>query len=512
VAIIESGVQSRKAVVWWEQKPPDGAVFALEQRQYTAARCSDENLSANDFIAGVSTVVFVADRKLSRLQQAFNTHLLRILNSDCHVVVFAHRGSIETVKNSLSELGIEAFNIDLFDSSTVSVNSLPPQPYVRVWPSGVEMDWSDFANLIVQNVCDNAPNFAASVEIDDNTPLTEADEILIRRAFYDCSRVQLKKCSGGKSGAAVFKAFSELKNQSKQWPQANFVKLDSRLTIQAEYDKYVQKVASYIPFQLGPHLFRERCCLGADRGIIVGNFVEGAENLNVCASGGRASAAISGLFDRTLVGWHRQAARIPGTVAEILSSSFPKQIPERRLEIAKGFGSKLDLAFLKTLLSRCCGSPVLLGPIHGDLHCGNVMVRGTDSILIDFSSHEENKLILLDPAALEASLLIDGFGSYDGTIEELLKSIKVLYESDLFDKASVQANPNDPFYWYHNCVHQVRLHARQWETSANQYAAVLAFMLLKKASKDPDVGGHEDQRRACAYHLAEVVLSKTFGP
>jgi hypothetical protein len=512
MAIIDTGIQNRKTVVWWNQEPPIEAANALQARGYAAIKCSETDLSANDFIAGVSTVVFVANIKISRFQKVIEKHLKRLLNFDCHVVIFANRTSIKSVKNIFAQLEIEAFNIDLFEPSLSVSKSLPAQPYVRVWPLDVEMDWNDFANLIVQIMSDLAPNLATKIQTSDPSLINIADEILIRRAFFDCNRVQLQPLSGGKSGARVFKAFSELNDQPKQWPQAHFVKIDTRSNIHTEYKKYVQKVSAYIPFHLGPHLFRERCCLGAEIGIIVGNFVEDAEDLHHCASDGRATAAIACLFDRTLIGWHRQASRKPGSIAEILLPRIPMEIPPRRMEIAAGLGSKMGLAQMKVLFARCCCSPVLLGPVHGDLHCANVMVRGTDAILIDFSSHEDDQLILLDAASLEASLLIDGFASYSDSIEKLLLSIKVLYGSDLFDRTSLQANPGDPFYWFHTCIHQVRLHARQWEISANQYAAVLAFALLKKASKDPTIEGPEDERRACAYLLAEKILSETFGP
>jgi hypothetical protein len=264
----------------------------------------------------------------------------------------------------------------------------------------------------------------------------------------------------------------------------------------------------------------DRCCLGATSGLIVGDYVEESESLGHCACDGRSASAIACLFDRTLLGWHRQATRVQVPLADGLLKHFPKRIDRKRLLQAKKLGAKLDLAKLRGLFMLCNSTPVLAGPIHGDLHAANVRVRSTDAIVIDFFSHKEKYPLLYDAATLEASLLVEGFSNQEKNCDQWtqsvnyrkwMQSVESLYDYPPLDNVLVLANPKSKSYWFHACVLQIRRYARQWECKADQYAGALAFALLAKAEKDPHVQGPESFRRAAAYVFAERILVKTFG-
>jgi hypothetical protein len=178
---------------------------------------------------------------------------------------------------------------------------------------------------------------------------------------------------------------------------------------------------------------------------------------------------------------------------------------------ARELGATIDIKVLRGLFEHCTSTPVLVGPIHGDLHSGNVRVRATDAIVIDFVQHRDYPLVY-DAACLEASLLVEGFANDKRSPQEWLESLKPLYETPPLEGPAVnQANPKNRSFWFHANVHQIRRYARQWEFGPNQYAGVLALALLIKAVKDPNAPEREAYRRAGAYLIAEKILSKTFG-
>jgi hypothetical protein len=139
-----------------------------------------------------------------------------------------------------------------------------------------------------------------------------------------------------------------------------------------------------------------------------------------------------------------------------------------------------------------------------------VRVRATDAIVIDFFSHKKAAPVLCDAAALEASLLIEGFSGDRRQIEEIRESIRSLYDGDPFDILAFRADPRNSSFWFHVCVQQIRRYARQWQCGPNQYAATLALAFLTKAKKDPQVEEPEASRRALAYVFAEQLLVNAF--
>jgi hypothetical protein len=155
--------------------------------------------------------------------------------------------------------------------------------------------------------------------------------------------------------------------------------------------------------------------------------------------------------------------------------------------------------------------PVRMGPIHWDLHASNVLVRGSDAIVIDFLSNKEGP-VLYDAACLEASLLIDGFDKDSDSptwdVGVWLESIEPLYRDVSLREPPDHPHPKVKSSWFHACVRQIRLHALRMECKSGQYAGALAIALLKKASKDFGASPGEESRRAVAYLLAERILTQ----
>jgi hypothetical protein len=312
----------------------------------------------------------------------------------------------------------------------------------------------------------------------------------------------------GRSGAAVYRAHAELaQGQLGPWPSPFFVKIGPRQKIYNEYKNYLACVHPYIPFHLGPRLVLQRCGLGAHTGVIVGDYVDESESLNSCAIENRAAAAISCLFDRTLHGWYRAATPTPARLM------LPKSISDARFACATKLGASLPYLRLVNSLKNAKIGEFLVGQIHGDLHVANVRVRANDAIVIDFLQTGRGPL-LRDAAFLEASLLVDGSvreGSIPGwSAEQWIRSVKPLYDATPFCIAPLAGNPKHQTAWFFRCVRQIRHYAQRMELESKQYAAVLAAVLLYKASKDPEAPEPKASVKAGAYALAELIITRNF--
>ena len=91
------------------------------------------------------------------------------------------------------------------------------------------------------------------------------------------------------------------------------------------------------PFHLGPGLRLDRCELGAKKGIIVSDYVSGAEKLLDCARDGRAEHVIASLFNTTLRTWHEASTKENYPLKDYLKKRMPDKIPEHRQSLIEGF-------------------------------------------------------------------------------------------------------------------------------------------------------------------------------
>lgn len=511
----------RKHVAWFGCEPPAEGREAFESRGFKVTSCSPTELNDTGFLSGLSAVIFVQSAdKPAQVGQYLRDHGERLLNYDCQVVVRPGSGELSDdprlLRNTVEWLGLPhaGFPEKAADNAKTPkpVVAIPPPPYIGFF--GYFVPWDFIANRVVENPPGAAPNLVLHISVDDVVKKLDGDaELLVQRAFSDCLNVHLVAMEGGRSGVRVYRAYAELAGGfHAQWPQPHFVKIGERPEILKEYEMYEDDVDPYIPFHLGPHLIRERCCLGAKEGVLVGDYVEESESLRDCASQGRGATAIACLFDRTLLGWHRRWKEVQTPLSRGLNHLFPRirRLRNSRFARARALGATRDLNELRTLFERCDSVPVLVAPIHGDLHAGNVRVRATDAIVIDFCAHSDFPLVY-DAACLEASLLVDGFADDRRDIQEWLDSVASLYDHPLTGSRLPHPNPKDRSCWFHACVRQIRRYARQWECAEDQYAGALAVALLTKAVKDKNAVEPEASRRAAAYVLAERVLWTTFG-
>ncbi|MET4072607.1 hypothetical protein ABID58_007436 [Bradyrhizobium sp. S3.2.6] len=366
------------------------------------------------------------------------------------------------------------------------------------------LSWGDIAALVCDRPAGPLPEF--KLKFDEEAflarfgPEGHAERVmLLKRAFWNCSELQLISIDGGLSGAPVFKAYASLgaglvqQGATGAYPHLYFAKIGPRKKIVDEYDEYCGHIFEYVPFYLGPRLRRDRCNLGSTQGILVGDFVEGAESLISCARGGRCGHAIANLFDKTLGGWRKQQ-RVD--TASSLASYLDKKwriegqsqliaLPAERIPLVRKLRADIAIDPLKAIFDQLGQTQPLVAPAHGDMHATNVLVRHGDAILIDFEKLEPHFPLTYDPASLEGGLLVEGFiedlKKKRLTPKQLMRLIGPLYEQNALRMGqSSFCRPGDPTEWFFNAVNQIRALSWSAERAPGQYALTLALCLIRK--------------------------------
>lgn len=519
--------RSRNLIGWYgEALPGDEVLEPFRDHGFLVQPVSSPDFANVATYASMAAVVFLQSAtKPNQVVTALREHAPALLNHGCLAIVMMVTDQVQAdggrisyaglVARVLKEMnlpiaGVSAFTPEELANAELVSTDDQPLPHVRLFGTGAP--WRLVANALALVDHDTVVSAKLAIHPPKHVKLSSIQELMLRRAFADCSSIHLVAMDDeGKSGASVFRAYADLqKGLLGQWPQPYFVKIGPRDKIFREFQNYGAVVSPYVPFHLGPRLIAERCHLAAGHGVIVGDFVERSESFRDCASRGRAGPAIASLFQSTLHGWYRLAEDDLTPIPKRLH--FPRRKPPtRRLHFAKRLGLTKSLAALRKLYLRSMElTPVLTGPIHGDLHAANILVRGVDAILIDFCAHQDDMPILFDIACLEVSLLIDGFDKDDRDTISWLRSIMPLYEAPLLRSPCATTHPKEPSAWFFACVNQLRLFARDMQRCDGQYAAVLAISLIKKACKDPELTGKANRRRAAAYVLAEKLLHGTF--
>jgi len=144
------------------------------------------------------------------------------------------------------------------------------------------------------------------------------------------------------------------------------------------------------------------------------------------------------------------------------------------------------------------------------MHSGNVMVRGKDAILIDFSAVKSGPLTA-DPATLEVSLV---FGTDENdkpdAFDEWKKAVDEFYDGvPIHEPPSLGTGPG-PFAWIYRALREIRHVLIGCDCHQEEAAEVLAAYLLRFARLPPDKFKDEKlselARKRQAYALVVVEL------
>lgn len=346
-------------------------------------------------------------------------------------------------------------------------------------------------------------------------------EVLLRRSFHDCDRIYLEPLGGGKDAAGVFCVHAWLrKSIVGPRPLPFFIKFSEPDKIQSERHNYGYYADFYIPFYLRPNLVAARCAQIKGLASLVGNFVEDAVPLRVTLRAGQSPGIIFSLFEISLRGFRSQPAHGPTLTWDsplqdfVRDRAWASNVQDETIQLARSLGLNSAPTDLQTSLCNAIGSASRkCSPYHGDLHAGNVMVRGKDAILIDFSA-VKNGPLTADPATLEVSLV---FGTDEddnpAEFEEWRKAVGEFYDGvPIHEPPSLGIGPG-PFAWLYRAVREIRHVLLGSDCKQEEAAEVLAAYLLRFARLSADKFDDKDlselarKRQAYALVVAERIIT-----
>ena len=342
----------RKRIGFVRNAPSVKARNAFKQRGYTCYLLDDAALN-------VPGTLNTTDSVIISQQPGKPSHFIRdlrsfsnVLNYDCRLyiryapdtdsqsLVLDALSSEQLPPSGFSNAEVGRFSTSWFDAS------LPIfAPFVHILTA--DDDWHQLANLIANNPAGRPPNASLRIDpqavLDRGTDLADERELLLKRAFWDCSLIELFPKTDGMSGVDAFDVFAHLARNvvGGPAPYRCFVKLGPRVKVAREFERYGTTALEYVPFHLGPRLRADRCVLGRSQGLITCDYVVGAETLRDCIRDGRGVHVIGNLFNQTLISWRRAAIPEPRPLQEYLSDHLRERgiIPGHREPLIKSYGA-----------------------------------------------------------------------------------------------------------------------------------------------------------------------------
>jgi hypothetical protein len=354
------------------------------------------------------------------------------------------------------------------------------------------------------------------VVADGREPIRKVDEPLFQRAFSRCSQVTLVELTGGRSAARVFAAHMTMDgSDAGVWPQPSFVKLDRSDKIAREHANYRDYADRFIPFGLRPNI--QALVAGAERSLLVGDFVDRSESLWELAQREVAAQAVTALIDETLRGWRDQGYAsdpMTGSVAAAMRAAGiwdPDLIDECYVEKAAEAGIAAAPADLWAKLSAM-RQTWRQSPIHGDLHGENVRVRNGQAILIDLASVTKGPMTA-DLAALETWLAFELPGGADATRfgdSEWQDEIDRLYAPGAFRHPPGPCAPASKLRWMSTIIRQIRTMGIAAQSCATEYQTAVAVQLLRRC-RWSDGPAADRYRRGYGYRIAIALVEDALG-
>ncbi len=354
------------------------------------------------------------------------------------------------------------------------------------------------------------------VVADGREPVRKADEPLFQRAFHRCRQVTLVELAGGRSAARVFAAHMTVDgSDAGVWPQPAFVKLDRSDKVAREYANYRDYAERFIPFGLCPNI--QGLVQGAERSLLVGDFVDRSESIWDLARREVAAQAVTSLIDETLRGWRDQGYAsdpVSGSLGAAMRTAglwSPDLIEQCYVDKAWEDGIR---ATPKELWGMLCGMRQTWrqAPVHGDLHGENVRVRNGQAILIDLASVTKGPLTA-DLAALETWLAFElPPGADDSRFgdDEWRFQIDRLYSPSSFRHPPGPCAPAARLQWMANVVRQIRTMGIAAQSCPTEYQTAVAVQLLRRC-RWSDGPAADRYRRGYGYRAATTLIEDAAG-
>ncbi|MGY6126062.1 hypothetical protein ACW9YV_11345 [Paraburkholderia strydomiana] len=496
-----------KNVLWFGEAPQAGTQHNLDRRAYRLHR----NIaleSIKDASLGLTAVVVVNGLPCD------SPDMTAIC--DCLPMFIDHGIRVIFVTNEPSDrAGIFQHQLNRIDATYPWDRK---DSDVRFVPSlvGVQFDdISTFAPGPKWKACDIK-------QIGSSERLTEEEDRLVNRAFPKAREIRLRRLTSGFSPAKVFMAHErriEDGNSIAHWTQPRLIKIDLRKDLSDEVAA-MRVVSPFVPFELRPNL--EIYVEGFRKAIFVADFVDKSESLLDAAHAGRAEAAISNLFNRTLHRWRDRARQCDMsseplvTSAERLGMVSGDEIEEEYLEAEPIQRLRVDhIALWESL--RQYSFPHRVATIHGDLHADNVRVRGDDAILIDLGAVKgdteagKGAPICFDVAMLEVALMFTYKGEQEGKNEfeqpSWRQEVEPFYQLDsiLSNRTATVAPEADS--WRFGCLQRIRAFGIYEQSDVFEYPIALVVALWRWC-KFPSRGEADRGRRVTAFLLAVKLINE----
>jgi hypothetical protein len=493
-----------KTILWYGQSPLAGIRYRLERRGFTIVENPKRDAINNHLLAVTHSAVIdqtgvtAGKAFLSYgLLPEFIDHAIRVL------MLGADRATI--LENHL-------YKIDKdypWDDSVLFVSDLKDTNFDNILAAPSEERWRGFPIK----------------QIGKYEELTAEDLRLIARAFPKAEEVHLRKISDGLSGSRVFMAHEkrpQTETSIAHWTQPRLLKAGGRCIMSREV-LAMRAVSPFVPFELRPNL--EVHVEGFKRAIYIADFVDRSDSMLDAARAGRAEAAISNLFNRTLHRWRDRARQCPmvnGSLvaaAERLGVLEFSSIRKEYFETERIRKLQIDFDALWKDLANYTFE-YRAATIHGDLHGENVRVRGDDAILIDLGSIKgdttpgQGAPLCFDVAILEVALIFAYRGKTDGDDEfqqpQWESEIRPFYQLDaILRSPSIDSAP-DPASWMFGCLQRIRAFGIYEQSHEYEYSIALVIALWRWCkfqpvphSKEADKG-----RRVVALELGARIIQQ----
>lgn len=365
------------------------------------------------------------------------------------------------------------------------------------------------------------PPQKAFPEVMGNSCQLDSDELLLlRRAFFDCREIRVRKISGGFNSRGTFCVHATTDGSPTRCPLPFFAKILKSDEYTKEWNYFWDHIDPFVPFNLRPNLIPERCAEGRPISILVGSMVEGVVPIKEAYRSGTGDGAIFSLFETTLRGMRAQAS-----LGESCEALAPFIISRSKIERLLPAGTAANVVKrAQSLGLRLAPEEILAGLVrlaenlevkacftHNDLHCKNVLVKGGDAVIIDFDNVASRPLCS-DPLTLEVSMVFGVDARSDEKHAEWKQFVDRIYRFPFGPDVPIPESNPSKLWWLNRAVRELRHVLHGSYCVENESPLMLAANLLRIAGLQTGEGEAQGlarkmvARSAYALVIAQKIL------
>ena len=251
----------RRKIIFYEEDPPEEAIAYLHG--YECCRVNESDVVDPTKLEDVAAVI-LRQRELqpTRIAHDLKQFAETLLWHDCRVFVeiapppknrkalllLMRNFVVQAIKDKKlpsSEVNLDEAESPLGPAASAQILS----PVVRI------LDRHEVWNRVAEDLQNYppgvSPHLALEIEVDNKRNVLNEivceQNILIQRAFHDCSKVKLVSNSDGRSGVETYHVYATRRDDfvSSATPYEYFVKIGGRKQISCEYLAYRDIALSY---------------------------------------------------------------------------------------------------------------------------------------------------------------------------------------------------------------------------------------------------------------------------